>query len=338
MKSIAEEAGVSVALVSKVLHGGGVSVRVSRETAEMVRATAVRLNYVPNGLARSLRRNRSDTIGLVFENFGQISRGPLFYSYMFDGVAEELFSHHYRLTILPEIDLVNPMASLADGRLDGIIWCKMPSSPDFLARMKGCPVPVVALVAPPPEQDSETVFVSCDNRAGAGLVVDYLARLGHSKILFAMESREETTPDAIARLEGFRHACADRGLAHSQADVVVWSEDAREFNQWWSNKSGHTAIFAWNEGLGSSILKQAKRIHVQVPSELSVIGFDSTQFCETTTPRLTAVRQPIREMAAHAARTIVNLIEGHLPSTFNVMFPCTLDVRDSTAPPRANSQ
>lgn len=333
MKSIADEAGVSIALVSKVLHGRASTIRVSEETAEFVRETAQRLNYVPNGLARSLRRNRSESVGVIFENFGQISAGPLFYPYMFDGIAEQLFSHHYRMSILPEVELTNPKAVLADGRLDGVIWCKMPSSPDFLRVMHDFPIPVVALNAPPPAQNADTVFVACDNRGGVELAIEHLYGLGHRRILFVLERNEERTPDALARLDGFRDACNKRGIPCESEDLAVWGIEAREFHQWFAARPPHTAIFAWNEGMGGAILRQAQRSKIEVPRDLSVVGFDSTQFCETTTPRLTAVRQPIREMAAHAARTIINLIEGHLPSTYNVLFPCTLDVRGSTAPP-----
>lgn len=334
IKEIAKEAGVSISLVSKVLHGrGGNVVRVSKETAQMVRETAQRLNYVPNGLARSLRMNRAENIGLIFENFGQINAGPLFYVDLLDGVAQELFSQHYRLTILPEVDPANP-AAIADGRLDGIIWCKMPSSDDFVQRISQFPIPIVALNAPPPDHDLGLVFISCDNRRGADFVVDHLVGLGHRQIAFMMEKGEEFTPDAQARLQGFREACLHRGIACSEEDVFVWVADAREFSAWFG-KTPHTAIFAWNEGLGAAILKQAKRAHINIPNEMSVIGFDSTRFCETTRPRLTAVRQPIREMATYAAKCLISQIEGQLPSTHNVTFPCSIDIRDSTAPPRA---
>lgn len=337
IKEIAKEAGVSISLVSKVLHGrGGNVVRVSSETAQMVRETAQRLNYVPNGLARSLRMNRAENIGLIFENFGLISAGPLFYMDLLDGVAQELFSQHYRLTILPEVDPTNP-GTVADGRLDGVIWCKMPSSDDFVARIAEFPIPIVALNAPPPDHDLGLVFVSCDNRRGADLVVDHLVHLGHSRIAFVMEVLEESTPDAQARLQGFRDACLQRGLHCDEDDVFVWGSDAREFPTWFG-KTPHTAIFAWNEGIGAAILRQAKRAHISVPSEISVIGFDSTRFCETTRPRLTAVRQPIRDMATYAAKTLISHIEGHLPSVFNVTFPCSIDIRDSTAPPRPRSK
>ncbi len=335
IKEIAKEAGVSISLVSKVLHGrGGNVVRVSNETAQMVRETAQRLNYVPNGLARSLRMNRAENIGLIFENFGQISAGPLFYVDLLDGVAQELFAQHYRLTILPEVDPANP-STIADGRLDGVIWCKMPSSEDFVQRIAKFPIPIVALNAPPPDHDLGVVFVSCDNRKGADLVVDHLVSLGHKHIAFVMEKNEEFTPDAQARLQGFREACLHRGISCCEEDFFTWVADAREFPAWYG-KTPHTAIFAWNEGIGAAILRQAKRAHISVPNEISVIGFDSTRFCETTRPRLTAIRQPIRDMATFAAKTLIDEIEGNQPLVHDITFPCSIDIRDSTAPPRTS--
>lgn len=332
MKEIAREAGVSPTVVSKVLHGGNETVRVSAKTAEHVREVALRLNYVPNGLARSLRRRRADTIGLVFENFGHITDGPLFYSYLLDGVAEELFSHHFRLAILPEIDPDNPLATLADGRLDGVIWCKMPSTQALLHKLRGCPIPIVALNAPSALGSDDTLFIACDNEAGTELGVRHLVELGHRRILFVSERGEVETPDAVARLNGFCRACRTLGVTCNENDQVVWNSRAQEFDGWWNSNSGHTAVFAWNEGMGAAVLREAAKAGVKVPQQLSVIGFDSTQFCETTTPKLTAVRQPIREMATQAAKAVVAMLEGHESDRDHVLFPCELDVRRSTGP------
>src|ERR1700683_482595 len=103
LREVALEAGVSVPAVSKVLHGRGDSIRVSEEKAEAIRAAAERLKYTPNALARSLRCSRSPNVGLVFEHFGHIAAGPLYYVHLLDGIASELFKYHYRLTILPEV-------------------------------------------------------------------------------------------------------------------------------------------------------------------------------------------------------------------------------------------
>ena len=141
------------------------------------------------------------------------------------------------------------------------------------------------------------------------------------------------TPDALARLTGFKAAMKARGLPFSDEDVVLWSKPSVDLPAWLATKPPHTAIFGWHEGIAGKILAAAAAAGIEVPRQLSVVGFDSTMFCESTTPRLTAVRQPIREMAEQAAQLLLDLIEGQSPSQLSHYFPCTLDVRDSTCPP-----
>lgn len=333
MKEVAIAAGVSVSAVSKVLHGKGKSIRVSEAKASQIREVAERLKYHPNALARSLRSARTHTVGLIFENFGEISAGPLFYVHLLDGVAGELFRNHYRLAILPEVPRDSAAMALNDGRLDGVIWCKMPDDPKLHGELAHRLVPVVALNAPPIEGSPIPHFVSCDNEAGSELVVEHLFELGHRRILFAQERGEEETPDARSRLRGFRAAMSKRGLQVKEEDVVCWGTMAEELAEWRSGNPPHTAIFAWNERLGGEILARAREIGLALPDELSVVGFDSTLYCDSTVPKLTAVRQPVKEMAQTAARLLLGLIEGEPTGPHSRTFPCTLDVRESTTHP-----
>ncbi|MES1227244.1 MAG: substrate-binding domain-containing protein, partial [Armatimonadota bacterium] len=144
-----------------------------------------------------------------------------------------------------------------------------------------------------------------------------------------LEHGESTTPDAQARLSGFLKACARKGICVRDEDVQVWSYDAHEMEAWWASKPRQTAIFAWNEGVAGNILKQAARLGIEVPRQLSVVGFDSTAYCETTTPKLTAVRQPISAMANAAAEYLFRLLEGEETQTEDLVFACSLDERES---------
>jgi DNA-binding LacI/PurR family transcriptional regulator len=333
LREVAEAAGVSIAAVSKVLHGRGKNVRVSEQRAETIREVAERLRYSPNALARSLRTSRTQTIGLIWEQMGRIADGPLYYVHLLDGVSHVLFERHYRLTILPELPVGNPVRALSDGQLDGVIWCKMPSDRSLVEELAHSPLKVVALNSPEAPVADAYPSVTCDNEAGAELVVDHLVELGHRRILFAMDEGWETTPDALARLKGFRKAMARHGLPFGEEDLVVWTVAAPALAEWKATNPPHTAIYGWHEGLAGGILKEASRIGVSVPDELSVVGFDSTLYCETTKPRLTAVRQPVREMAEVAAGLLIDLIEGKTPPPHSHRFPCTLDVRDSTSSP-----
>lgn len=328
LKEVAVKAGVSVAAVSKVLHGRGESIRVGKERAKLIREVANELHYVPNGLARSLRTNRTNTIGLVFENFGAITDGR-FYVELLDGVAQELFKHKYRLTLLPEVDRDRPLDSVSDGLLDGVIWCKMPSSPDVVELLQHSTVPFVALHARPTEEHAAMAYVSCDNFGGAKIAVDHLVGLGHRRILFVHERFEEEVPDAQARFNGFVAACAAHGIDSSD-DVVTWSRDMHEFDDWVKSRPEYTALLVWNERSASEILSRAQALGVSVPGALSVVGFDSTPFSDTTQPPLTCIFQPIRQMAESAVRLLLAKILEDVPAK-DIEFETRLDLRESTA-------
>lgn len=333
LKEVADAAGVSVALASKALHGRGSTIRVSETRAAEIRAVAERLHYSPNALARQLRMSRTFTIGLVWEHMQSIADGPLYYVHLLDGVAKQLFASHYRLTILPELPEVNPVRVLGDGRLDGVIWCKMPHDKAILNELEHTPLKVVALNSPPPNERHGVPFIHCDNDAGAELVVDHLVGLGHRNILFVLDHGWENTPDAHARLAGFRTSMARHGLECCEDDIQVWNYTSPPVAEWFAGTPRHTAIFAWHEGLAGRILDAAEKAHISVPGSVSVVGFDSTMYCESTKPRLTAVRQPVREMAESAAQLLIDLVEGRETSTESQCFPCSLDIRDSTSTP-----
>lgn len=329
LKAVAEEAGVSVAAVSKVLHGRGSSIRVGDKTAEHIKKVAADLHYVPNGLAQSLRTNRTRNVGLVFENFGAITDGR-FYVELLDGVAQELFRHKYRLTILPEVDRKRPLDAVGNGLLDGVIWCKLPSSPDVVEILQRSPVPFVALHARPTEGHEAAAYVSCDNFGGAIEAVKKLADLGHKRVLFVHEKGEEKVPDATVRQAGFEEGCKQAGIPCGEGDIVTWSREMDEFEDWANGNRIHTAMVVWNERSAAAVLAQAALAGICVPDELSVVGFDSTPFAETTTPKLTCVRQPIREMAEAAVRLLLGQVEGKKPAE-DIEFPSGLDIRESIA-------
>ncbi|MER3495889.1 MAG: hypothetical protein C4320_03230 [Armatimonadota bacterium] len=328
LREIAREAGVSPATVSKALHGGDERVRVAPSRVLEIQRIAKRLNYYPNAHARSLRGNRTQTIGLVFEKYFKIGAGPAYCAELLDGIVQELFPRHYRLTILPEVDHKDLIGSIADGRLDGVLWAKLRAG-EARSLAKECPIPIVAVSGVP-----DIASVSCDNAGGMELAVAHLWELGHRHIAFVHESNESLTLDCMARRDGFQEAVRRRdGLT---GDVLVWEWQLNEFREWFRASNQATALVFWSERGAGVMLEIAEREGISIPEELSVIGFDSTTYCELTRPRLTAVRQPIREMAECATRLLVDAIErgDTQVSPPSSPLPCALDLRASTAPPR----
>jgi DNA-binding LacI/PurR family transcriptional regulator len=327
LREVAEAAGVSTAAVSKVLHGRGDSVRVSEARADHIRRIAQQMAYQPNALARSLRNRRTHTVGLVFENFGPMHDGPLYYAQLLGGVGSVLFNRHYRLTILPELDSDDALASFADGLLEGVIWCKLTHDPAVLEQIRRSPIPIVALNAGAPEPSGQTIFISCDNEGGIRQAVEHLVSLGHRHIAFLSESQEADTPDCLARRAGYQQAMTDRGL---ESDALQWEWNLGEFAAWWATSPRTTAVICWTESLAGRFMARAATYGIDVPHRLSVVGFDSTQYCETLSPSLTAVRQPIFEMARAGAESLLARIAGDPAPLASLIFPCSLDARGST--------
>jgi LacI family transcriptional regulator len=296
------------------------------------------MGYRPNAIARNLRSSRTHTVGLIWENFAGLSEGPLYFAHLLDGIAQQVLRHHYRLTILPELaERDEVLRSLGDGQLEGVIWCKLARDEATLRLIHECPIPIVALNAPAPCQPTSAVFVSCDNEGGIELAIDHLFHQGHRRFLFIQQKEEANTPDCIARRAGFVSALRKRGQPLPEDDVVTWGWNLEGFDAWWESAPPHTAIVCWSERAAASFLHICRERNIGVPERFSVVGFDSTQFCDTTSPRLTAVRQPIFEMASFATKTLFDLIAGQSPEDHSAIFPCTLGVRDSTtlAPPQS---
>jgi LacI family transcriptional regulator len=158
------------------------------------------------------------------------------------------------------------------------------------------------------------------------VAIDHLWSLDHRRIAFLCEWEERETPDCAARRESYIRAVCRRG---GEPIVITWPWALDGLVDHLATQ-GVSAVACWSESIAGRLLLKLKEAGISVPRDLSVIGFDSTLYCETTKPRLTAVRQPIRDMGAYATQTLLSLISGAEPSRFSKVFPCTLDVRDST--------
>lgn len=329
IRDVASAAGVSTAAVSKVLHGSRSTIRVGETRAGEIRAAAERLNYVPNVVARNLRAGRTGDIGLVFEGFGGLADGPRYHALALDGIGEVLFARGFRFTVLPDMASEDAVASLSDGRLDGAIWCRLERERTTF-RPGDAPIPIVALNAPHAFEAGARASVLCDNEAGSRSVAEHLVALGHRRCVFVEQASPSQAPDTVVRLAAFRDALAELG---AEPPVVVrWDDRCSEFGTWRAAHPEITAYFGWSEGTAGEILSRAREVGISVPGTISVVGFDSTSYCDTTVPPLTAVRQPIREMAGQAATLLLQMIEGQTPASSSLLYDCPLDVRRSTGP------
>lgn len=335
IRDVAEAAGVSAMAVSKVLHGTGQNVRVSEEKAEKIRKVAREMHYQPNTLARSLRNRRTRMIGVVFQHFERLSQENPYYPLLLNGVMSALFPNDYTLALCPKLVQQSEEGAISDGRFDGVLWCRPDFSEASIESVRNSNIPVVMMHAPPGSAPGIQTFCA-DNASALRLVVNHFVELGHRHTAFVIDPVNEPTAEGRARAEAFLQSTASAGI---EGEVIVWDGDPEELAVYATDDPPHTAFAAFSDTLAGRLLQACHRCGIRIPDDLSIVGFDSSSFCETTSPRLTSIYQPVERIAHEATTRLLALIEESLPESpadFNLssIYDCRLDIRDSTSRPR----
>lgn len=333
LRDVAKKAGVSAMAVSKVLNGKGDNVRVGESVAQAIRDAANELGYRPNAIARSLRRQRTDTIGVLFEHFVAGHGMPDYTTLLLEGIFQTAFDNGFSVTICPKLSRATDPREIDDGRFDGVVWCKVVSDPEVFRALDELRVPTVALNTPPPRELGRVSFVACDNEGGIRQSVEYLASLGHQHIGYVYEASCTDVIETRVRMQALIDVAAEHGIMVRQEDLLGWSDFADEFPDWWQSRPAPTALVCRSDRIAGGILRHAEDIGARIPDQLSVVGFDSSLYCELTKPRLTAIYQPVEQMAARATQLLIDRIQGDTSEAVSLVYPCGFDVRESTGPP-----
>ncbi|MDX2066298.1 MAG: LacI family DNA-binding transcriptional regulator [Fimbriimonadaceae bacterium] len=332
LKDVAKAAGVSPMAVSKALHGAGSNVRVSPDTIEHIRRVAQQLNYRPNVLARSLRLRQTHCIGVVFENFPELIGDIAYYNELLTGIMRAAFPKRFSVTLCNQLIGEFSENALADGRFDGLIWCRDTPGDELESTAKRIGLPIVVLHETR-EATGTSAHVGWDNANASAALADHLFALGHRRAGFFLPHRSGNNPEARERMDGFFRRWKLLGGEVRDTDWLAWPDNAEGFAEWWDARPDQTALVGWNELCAIELLRTAERHRVSVPAQLSIVGFDSTPKCNTTLPPLTAVRQPLVDMGQAATNLLIQRITDPESAPVRLVFPGTLDVRASTARP-----
>jgi LacI family transcriptional regulator len=332
IRDVAASAGVSAMAVSAVLNGTGRNVKVSPEKAELIRRIAQELRYQPNQMARSLRNKRTGVIGVVFQHLDRLGEQNPYYPQLLNGVMASLFPADYTLALCPRLMQGIHAGSISDGRFDGVLWCRPDFNEASVEIIQNSTVPVVMMHAPPGSVPGVPSFCA-DNDAAMRIVVKHLAELGHRVLAFIIDPISAQTVEGRVRRDAFQKAALANGLT---PDVMIWDEQCLEIERVVSKEFTHTAFVCFSDNMAGRILRACELHGISVPRDLSVIGFDSSSFCEGTKPRLTSVNQPVERMAFAATSHLLTLVGdapagASSPPTVSFIYDCGLDIRDSTA-------
>ncbi|MBR8740369.1 LacI family DNA-binding transcriptional regulator [Nocardiopsis sp. MG754419] len=327
IKDVAETAGLSVATVSRVLNGHP---SVSDGARERVLAATEALGYRPNVVARSLRTDRTGTIGLVISDvlnpyFTELARAveeearTLGYSVIIGNADEraDLEDHHVRGLLERRIDglLISP----ADGR-----------SPMTLEAAAG-PTPVVFVDRWIPGTD--VPVVRSDGRGAIADLVDHLHALGHRGL--AIITGPTATTTGRERVDAFRAGLAAHGLTLREEYVGRGDFQAesgrRATERFLDLPEPPDVVFATDNLMALGALDAIGARGLRVPDDVALAAFDDIPWFSHTDPPITTIAQPTAELGRVAVRALADLIAGS-PATSTVL-PAHLVVRRSCGEP-----
>lgn len=329
LKAVAEHVGLAAGTVSAVLNDAPSSRSIPEHTRERIHAAARELNYRPNLLARSLRKQRTYTVGIVLEEIGD-AYGSLIIS----GAEPYLRQHNYFfLTVIHRHDplLLRDYSNLLLERaVEGLITVDttLPAAP---------PVPTVSVAGH--RSMAGVTNIVLHQETGARVALEHLVELGHKKIAFM--KGQAASSDSAERWNAICKVARDLGLK-MDSDLIVHLEhdDASPqlgypyAKQLLARKKPFTALFAYNDISAIGAIRAFQEHGLDVPRDISVVGFDDIPWAAFNRPSLTTVRQPLVKMGQIAAETLVRMIEHPKSEDPGAEIPIEPDlvVRESTGP------
>jgi DNA-binding LacI/PurR family transcriptional regulator len=330
LKGVAEHLGLTPGTVSAVLNNSSAARSIPEHTRNRILTAAREMNYRPNFLARSLRVQRTFSVGVIAEEIGDAYGGMVvngieaFLSerkYFFFTVAHR---HDSRL-----LDTYSEML-LARG-IEGLIT--IDTSIGATPRL-----PTVAVAG---HQIVENVTnIVLDHHHAAQLALRHLKELGHTRIAFL--KGQEKSSDSAARWAAIQQVASQFSIT-IQPELVLQMEGMDSTpelgypygKELLARNVPFTALFAYNDISAIGAMRAFQEAGMRIPHDISVIGFDDISLASFSIPTLTTVRQPLLKMGRIAAQTVVDRIEERSSFVPEIAVEPELVIRNSTAGPRA---
>lgn len=336
LKEIAQEAGVSISTVSRVVNKnapGAASKEVQDKIWEIVRRTG----YTPNSTAQSLKMGEeaaasvSRSIACMFARTTDADT-DLFFSSLARSIEQEAFKRNYVLKYsFSSFDTNHPntFRLITDNHVDGVVILGRCDKP--LLKMMKQYFNYVAYTGLN-YLDAKYDQIICDGHQAAKAAVDYLIELGHKKIAYIGETQSEN------RYSGYCESLTAHRIAFWKgytANVNLSLENGYQgVKRLIENGCDATAYFCANDITAIGAMRALQEAGLSIPKDVSVIGIDDIETAQYLTPMLTTVHIPVEEMGQMTAKLLIDRIEGghHLP--VKMALPFYIAKRDSCAPPK----
>ena len=330
IRDVAKKLDLSVTTVSRALAGYD---DVAPSTRDLVIETAREMGYVPQHAARQLRRQRTETIGLIFPTSGSRFSDP-FFSEFIAGIGDETSRRSYDLlvSVAPPGEAEERAYRLWTNsrRVDGFILVRMRVDDWRISYLTEEDFPFASFGRSKTFESSPHIGV--DGCAGVKELVNHLVDLGHRRIAFIGASEELTLVGD--RLEGYKAGLEEAQISYDP-DLVLKGDLTRSggyeaTKQLIELTTPPTAIIGVNDLTALGAIRAAQEGGLIVGEDLSIAGFDGTVAGEHAHPTLTTVHQPVYEIGRRVSAMLIDLIEKQTRSDLQSLIRPRLIVREST--------
>lgn len=322
IREVAERAGVSPATVSRALNGDP---RISEQTRAKVLAAARELDYRPNLIARSLRRQETAKIGVVVSDI----ENPHF-THAVRAIEDHAFPRGYQVLLCNTDETPEKqheyLEMLASERVRGVILVPADPKDTSIAALLDLGIPVVAFDRVVADERADAVFV--DNRDGARRATEHLLRLGRRRV--ALVGGLVDIQTGHERQRGYEEAIAAAGGEPIIAAGAFRTEPAAwATRQLLAEHADVDAIVAANNLMAIGVLRALREAGRVVPDDVALVAMDNPVWAEMIDPPLTALAQPVRRMATAAAELLLQRITRERTQARHMVFHFDLIVRAS---------
>jgi len=328
---VAKKAGVAIVTVSKVINN---SETVREKNRQKVLQAMKELNYNPSAAARSLASGKTRVIGLIID-----SLTDTFLSSALSAINDCLEKNGYflALSLIQESkneDGVKVPYLFQEDRVDGLLIVTPLYEDMYILELKGKKIPFVLMDNQKYHPSIPSIIVN--NYKGGYDATHHLLELGHKNILHI--SGPDIYMSSCEREKGYRDAMSEAGcmpyvINSNQFSIACGYEITQKLIQ--EGSLNYTGIFAADDYIAFGVVDALRNANINVPRDISIIGYDDQELASSFHPGLTTIKQPAEEMGRIGAETLIKIIKGELKRYNTLKLDPHIVIRESTAIPNS---
>lgn len=325
---VAKQAGVSKSTISQYLNGR--FDYMSPKTRVRIEAAIKDLNYIPNAIARSLKTNKTKTIGVIVRDIAGFYTGRTL-----RGIDDFCKSSQYNVIIYntdfdPETE-ARSLQNLKQLGVDGIIMASSGKNNDLINEYNNSDCPIVQFQI---EYDNcDTSVVVSDYKKAAFDATEYLIKLGHKRIAF-LSQNFKNVKSRNDRYQGYIAALKQYNLPLDEQLIVYWDRETgfkQSLTALLDLANPATAFFTQHLAITTDFLKAIEPLKVNIPEDVSLVGFDEMPMADFFKVPVSVIKQEPYKVGSQSAQLLLDIINNNTTSKTHITVPCLFEEKQSCA-------